>query len=154
MGKKYKLPLSVGFAALCDHIKAIKKTADQSGSAVTNLAEAVDATVDEIEGVLNEKQDIMPAVPFTIPTTGWGTDNSVPQFPNCYDVTVTGLLDTDVVAVDVAPASEDVARAANFTQTQSYAGAFRLRAKNVPAAAITAQYRIINTVAYTGEEAT
>lgn len=151
---KYKLPLSVGFAALIDHIKAIKKTADQSGSAVTELAEAVDATVGEIEEVLNAKQDIMPKAPLTIPTTGWSTDSTVPDYPNCYDVVVSGLLDTDVVAVDVAPASEDVARAANFTQTESYAGKFRLRAKNVPTSAITAQYRIINTVEYTGEEAT
>lgn len=154
MGKKYKLPLSVGFAALCEHIKAIKKTADQSGSAVTELAMATEQAVTEIEGALNEKQDVNPAVAFTIPTTGWGTDSSVSGYTRYYDVTVTGLKETDVVAVDVAPSSEDTARAANFTQTQSYAGEFRLRAKNVPAAAITAQYRIINTVAYTGEEAT
>ena len=112
---------------------------------------AIDRDADAVEDIrdaLKEKQNVNPAVAFTIPTSGWSTDSSVSGYTKCYDVTVAGLLDTDVVAVDVAPASENVARAANFTQTQSYAGKFRLRAEKVPTAAITAQYRVINTVAY------
>jgi len=57
MGKNIKLPLEKGFAALCNHIKAIKQTAEQSGSAVTALAQATAASLEEIEGILNEKQD-------------------------------------------------------------------------------------------------
>lgn len=153
MGKtKYKLPLAVGFAALCDNIKAIRKTAEQSGSAVSTLAEATSNALDEVDDILMEKQDINPAVTFTIPTTGWGSDDTVPQFPNFYDVAVSNLLESDVVAVDVAPGSADAARAANFTTTQTYAGKFRLRAKNVPSKAIEEQYRIINTVKYTVQE--
>lgn len=140
--KKYKLPLEVGFAALCDHIKAIRKTADASGSAVSALAEAVGETVEEIESILNEKQDIHVPVSFTIPTTGWGTDTSVADFPNYYDVAVSGLLETDVVAVTTAPGSAVAARAADFTTVQSYAGKFRLRCKAIPAKAIVATYQI------------
>lgn len=149
---KYKLPLSVGFTALCNHIKSIKKTAEQSGSAVSALAEATGKALDEVDDILMEKLDITPATVFTIPTTGWGSDSTVPKFPNYYDVAVPDLLESDVVAVDVAPGGADAARAANFTTTQTYAGKFRLRAKNVPAEAITAQYRIINTVKYTAQE--
>lgn len=49
----------------------------------------------------------------------------------------------DYVAVDVAPASSAVARAANFVATESRAGILRLRAASVPTAAISAQYHII-----------
>ena len=85
---------------------------------------------------------------FTIPASGWGTDSSVPSHPNYIDVTVPGLLATDIVAVDVAPGSTAVARAANFAATESYAGKFRLRAETVPTEAISAQYHITNTVSY------
>lgn len=116
---------------------------------IGDLAEATAQSVDEIDGILHEKQDINSKVAFTIPTTGWGTDSSVPQHPKFIDITVSGLLETDIVAVDVAPGSSEIARAANFTNTQSYAGKFRLRAASVPTAAISAQYHIINTVKYT-----
>ena len=85
---------------------------------------------------------------FTIPASGWGTDNSVPSHPCYIDVTVPGLLATDIVAVDVAPGSVTVAQAANFAPTESFAGKFRLRAETVPAGAIAAQYHITNTVSY------
>ena len=106
-----KALLGGGLAALCEHIKGIRTT-------VGDLAEATAQSVDEIDGILHEKQDINSKVAFTIPTTGWGTDSYVPQHPK-------------------------------FTNTQSYAGKFRLRAASVPTAAISAQYHIINTVKYT-----
>lgn len=137
-----KALLGGGLAALCEHIKGIRTT-------VGDLAEATAQSVDEIDGILHEKQDINSKVAFTIPTTGWGTDSSVPQHSKFIDITVSGLLETDIVAVDVAPGSSEIARAANFTNTQSYAGKFRLRAASVPTAAISAQYHIINTVKYT-----
>ena len=127
-----KALLGGGLAALCEHIKDIRTT-------VGDLAEATAQSVDEIDGILHEKQDINSKVAFTIPTTGWGTDSSVLQHPKFIDI----------VAVDVAPGSSEIARAANFTNTQSYAGKFRLRAASVPTAAISAQYHIINTVKYT-----
>ncbi|MBR2132586.1 MAG: hypothetical protein IJ955_08690 [Oscillospiraceae bacterium] len=85
------------------------------------------------------------AVPFTIPVTGWGTDGSVPGHPLCYDIAVEGLSETDIVCVDVAPAYVAVARAADFSTVESYAGRFRLRAKRIPAQPIQAQYRMVRT---------
>lgn len=108
-----------------------------------------------LDGLELGKQDISPAVDLVIPTTGWGTDTSVPSHPQYYDIAVTGLQEQDIVAVEVAPGSCDVARAASFANTQSYAGKVRLRAKSVPTEAITAQYRIIKIAsnAAQGEEA-
>ena len=73
-----KALLGGGLAALCEHIKGIRTT-------VGDLAEATAQSVDEIDGILHEKQDINSKVAFTIPTTGWGTDSSVPQHPKFID---------------------------------------------------------------------
>ena len=122
-----KVPLKTSFAFLCGFIGTLR---------------------DGLELLAQNKADVNAVVNFTIPTSGWGTDNTVPSHPNYIDIAVTSLLDTDIVEVNVAPESVNTARAANFTVTQSYAGKFRLRAEKIPTAAISAQYHIINTVAY------
>lgn len=127
MNRPAKLPLEESFAWLCEFIGTLHK-------GLVLLSE--------------NKHDVNGAVSFTIPASGWKTGGSDPDFPNYIDITVPGLLDTDIVAVDVAPGSVSVARAANFTTTQSFAGMFRLRAESIPTEAIAAQYHISNTVAY------
>ena len=122
-----KLPREASFAWLCGFIGTLR-----SG----------------LEMLSTDKHDINAAVGFTIPVSGWGTDNTVPSHPHYIDITVNGLRASDIVAVNVAPESAPVARAANFTNTQSYAGKFRLRAESVPTEAITAQYHVTNTAAY------
>lgn len=57
MGKKIKLPLETGLSALCNHIRAIKQTAEQSGSAVSSLAQATADSIGEIEDILDSKVD-------------------------------------------------------------------------------------------------
>ena len=80
---------------------------------------------------------------FTIPVDGWETDSTVPKFPFCCDIAVTGLSARDVVCVDVVPVCANIARAADFTTVESFDGKFRLRAKRIPAQAIQAQYRVV-----------
>ncbi len=122
-----KLPKEYSFAYLCGYVAAIR---------------------DGFTTILDDKQDIHGATSLTIPATGWGTDSSVPDYPYYKDFTVSGLLATDIVDINIAPASALTASAAEFLGTESSAGSFRLRCKNVPAAAITAQYHITNTVGY------
>ena len=126
-----KLPLETSFAWLCGFIGTLS-------SGLQLLAAG--------------KEEVNDKVDFTIPVSGWGTDSSVPTHPNYIDITMSGLLASDIVAVDVAPGSVSVARAANFTTTQSYAGKFRLRCETIPTAAISAQYHITNTENYETEE--
>ena len=114
-----------------------------------DFARRVDQRLDKLE--LN-RQRITPLVPITISTEGWGTDETYSKYPNCYDIEIDGVLETDVAVVESLPESEDVVRAANFMQTQTYAGKVRLRAENVPTEAISAQYRIINAVPYGAQE--
>ena len=125
--KPTKVPMPTSFAWLCGFIGTLH-------TCLNVLAQG--------------KLDVNAKVDFTIPVSGWGTDNTVPTHPNYIDITVPGLLATDIVAVDVAPASASVAETANFASTESYAGRFRLRAENVPTTAITAQYHITNTADY------
>ena len=125
-----KLPLESSFASLCAFIGNLRTGLLMLGQC---------------------KQDINAAVAFTIPTTGWGTDTTVPQYPYYLDIDVSGLLATDIVDVNVAPANAWTASAAEFTSTQSYAGKFRLRCANIPEAAISAEYHVTNTVEYTAE---
>lgn len=94
-------------------------------------------------GVDGVKADKTEFISFSIPATGWKTDSSVPGYTNYIDIAISGLTAADYVAVDVAPSSSAVARAANFVATESRAGILRLRAASVPTATISAQYHII-----------
>ena len=46
---------------------------------------------------------------FTIPITGWQTDDTVPGFTNYIDIAIDGMTDVDIVNVNVAPVSTTVA---------------------------------------------
>lgn len=130
MKKPFKLPLSTSFSWLCGFIGTLH------------------------DGVLllgSNKHDVNAAVPFTIPAAGWGTDTSVSSHPNYIDITVDGLLSSDIVDVNVSPVSAAVASAAEFTNTESFNGKFRLRCKYVPEAEISAEYHVTNTVEYAAE---
>lgn len=80
---------------------------------------------------------------FTIPITGWLNDSAIDGYANYIDISIENLTDEDVVNVTVAPISTSVAAKAQFTNTESLNGVLRLRAKNVPEAAISAQWYIV-----------
>jgi len=54
---KIKALLSAGLSSLCANIKTIRETAESSGSAAAQVAQALADHVGEVEGVLNDKQD-------------------------------------------------------------------------------------------------
>ena len=139
---KVKALLGTGLAALCSHIK-------QCNTVVSELANATADSIDEVDDILHEKQDIMAAVSFKIPVDGWGEDDSSPGYFYC-DIPIAGLLVTDIV--DVLPEFYDVAGAAGFIATESLNGKLRLRAANIPVDEISAQYHITSTVKYTDEQ--
>ena len=118
----------------------LRAVSQKSKDRAAQVADAAAAALDEMDGVKADKTEF---VSFSIPATGWKTDSSVPGYTNYIDIAISGLTAADYVAVDVAPASSVVARAANFVATESRAGILRLRAASVPTAAISAQYHII-----------
>ena len=120
-------------------LSQLRAVSQKSKDRAAQVADAAAAALDEMDGVKADKTEF---VSFSIPATGWKTDSSVPGYTNYIDIAISGLT-ADYVAVDVAPASSAVARAANFVATESRAGILRLRAASVPTAAISAQYHII-----------
>ena len=131
MTKPAKIPLSASFAWLCGFIGTLH-------TAINVLATG--------------KADTPISGEITIPVTGWETDNTVPSHPNYIDIQMDGLLATDIVEIDVAPGSVAVARAANFSNTESYDGRLRLRAEKVPTAAISVQYHIMGSTFQENQE--
>lgn len=152
MGKNIKLPLAAGFAALCNHIATIRKTAEQSGSAVSALAQATAASIEEIEGILGEKQDAVNAVPFTIPATGWASEEidesgedegmeDMHEYSYYYDLAVDGITARDRADVTISPGSVAAATACGLCPaTETLAGKIRLRSVNKPSEDIVAEY--------------
>ena len=116
-------------------LSQLRAVSQKSKDRAAQVADAAAAALDEMDGVKADKTEF---VSFSIPATGWKTDSSVPGYTNYIDIAISGL-----TAVDAAPASSAVARAANFVATESRAGILRLRAASVPTATISAQYHII-----------
>lgn len=129
-------------------LSQLRAVSQKSKDRAAQVADAAAAALDEMDGVKADKTEF---VSFSIPATGWKTDSSVPGYTNYIDIAISGLTAADYVAVDVAPASSAVARAANFVETESRADILRLRAASVPTATISAQYHII-TVATAAKE--
>lgn len=121
-------------------LSQLRAVSQKSKDRAAQVADTAAAALDEMDGVKADKTEF---VSFSIPATGWKTDSSVPGYTNYIDIAISGLTAADYVAVDVAPASSTVARAANFVATESRAGILRLRAASVPTATISAQYHII-----------
>lgn len=121
-------------------LSQLRAVSQQSKDRAAQVADTAAAALDEMDGVKADKTEF---VSFSIPATGWKTDSSVPGYTNYIDIAISGLTAADYVAVDVAPSSSAVARAANFVATESSAGILRLRAASVPTATISAQYHII-----------
>lgn len=96
-----------------------------------------------LETTVTGKADKAIITSFTIPTDGWLVDSSVTGFENYIDISITGLTAADVVNVDVAPSSSNVASVAQFANTETQDGFLRLRARNVPSAEISAQWYIV-----------
>ena len=126
--------------------------ADDQNITLRQLKEALRLADQRLDALELGRQRITPMVAVTIPATGWENDDAYPKYPHRCDVAISGLLETDIVAMESLPESYDAARAAGFMQTESYAGYVRLRAKHVPTEAILAQYRVIKTAPYAAQE--
>ena len=106
---------------------------------IAELAQTVSNLLEEVDKVKADKPEYIDII---IPATGWQTDSTVTGYTHYLDIPISNLTENDEVAVTVVPASKAVADAARFTATESLAGVLRLRATNVPSAAITAQYDV------------
>lgn len=132
-----------GLAVLCSAIKTNEQTAEQAGSAVTQLSQAMRQGFQEIEDALN---DFPTATPFSIPADAslWVLDsNEESDYKWHYDVTVTDVSVADVAIVTISRSGMESARRCGLCpQNETLAGKIRLRAISVPPSSIEAEYYV------------
>lgn len=110
--------------------------------AISLVLEFVESTDADLEAMDAKKADKPKAVACTIPTSGWGSDNTE-GYPNFYDIAVSGVTANDRADVTLAPSGLDTAVTCGLCQTcETLAGKIRLRAATIPASEIAAQYWI------------
>lgn len=148
MGKNIKLPLEAGFATLCNHIKAIRATAEQSGSAVAALAESTAASLKEIDSLFDGKQGKAAFQTVTLPVNDWianeDAESLAAGYAFCCDAVVAGVTAKDSAESILSYASMTAARAASMSPTSEVLGGkIRYYAVAKPAAAIILQVRPI-----------
>lgn len=123
-------------------LTTLKHMQDAVDRLLDKITQVASAAADAIDEVAQAKADKVKPVNLTIPTDGWKSD-STKNYPHYLDIAVTELTTDDTVELVIEPESADIALAAGMPCTESRAGVLRLRAKNVPTAAIKACYYIV-----------
>ena len=77
----------------------------------------------------------------TIPVSGWKTDTSVADYPYYYEISASSVTANDLASVIIAPGSQSVAMACGMCPTnETLSGKIKIRARNIPAKSISAEY--------------
>lgn len=123
-----------------EHLKACAEEArDYAGGLVAKLAKTATEAIEELE---QAKADKAQSVAITIPATGW-TSDSGGDYPHYYDIAAEGVTANDRAAITIAPGSLGTAKTCGLCATnETMAGKIRVRAIQVPAEAISAEFWI------------
>lgn len=123
-----------------EHLKACAEEArDYAGGLVAKLAKAATEAIEELE---QAKADKAQSVAITIPATGWASDSGG-DYPHYYDIAAEGVTANDRAAITIAPGSLGTAKTCGLCATnETMAGKIRVRAIQVPAEAISAEFWI------------
>ena len=95
-----------------------------------------------LKNLIDKKPDEMKLYPITIPAEGWKSDGSI-SYPYYIDIQISGIKESDCIAVTISPEDIDVAKAAYFTTTEAKNNVLRLRAKYTPQKEISAFYYFV-----------
>lgn len=123
-----------------EHLKACAEEArDYAGGLVAKLAKTATEAIEELE---QAKADKAQSVAITIPATGWASDSGG-DYPHYYDIAAEGVTANDRAAITIAPGSLGTAKTCGLcTTNETMAGKIRVRAIQVPAEAISAEFWI------------
>lgn len=123
-----------------EHLKACAEEArDYAGGLVAKLAKTATEAIEELE---QAKADKAQSVAITIPATGWASDSGR-DYPHYYDIAAEGVTANDRAAITIAPGSLGTAKTCGLCATnETMAGKIRVRAIQVPAEAISAEFWI------------
>ena len=128
----------MGKPSLIQQLRACAAAAKQfTGGLVLEAVESMTNALDEME---SSKADKPAAVSFTIPKSGWASDSTA-DYPQYYDIAVSGVTAKDRADITVAPAGLKTAADCGLCpSSETLAGKIRLRAVSVPAKTISAVY--------------
>lgn len=123
-----------------EHLKACAEEArDYAGGLVAKLVKTATEAIEELE---QAKADKAQSVAITIPATGWASDSGG-DYPHYYDIAAEGVTANDRAAITIAPGSLGTAKTCGLCATnETMAGKIRVRAIQVPAEAISAEFWI------------
>ena len=123
-----------------EHLRACAEEArDYAGGLVAKLAKTATEAIEELE---RAKADKAQSVAITIPATGWASDSGG-DYPHYYDIAAEGGTANDRAAITIAPGSLGTAKTCGLCATnETMAGKIRVRAIQVPAEAISAEFWI------------
>lgn len=132
-----------GLAVICDAVKANAVAAENAGTAVTALSQAMAQGFAELEAAIN---DFPLVTAFSIPADSeeWTLDDSeTSDYKYYHDVTVADLTAYDIAIVTISRNSFQTARLCGLCQqNETLAGAIRIRARSVPTSNIAAEYYV------------
>jgi len=116
----------------------MKSLALRAKTEIAQLAQVTAEAIEEVEGL---KLDKTQEVSATIPVSGWSTGTG--SYPRYYDLTAADVTAADEVRVYLAYDSMQAAVDCGMSSTcETLAGKIRIRAKQVPASALSVKYRI------------
>ena len=123
-----------------EHLRACAEEArDYAGGLVAKLAKTATEAIEELE---QAKADRAQSVAITIPATGWASETGG-DYPHYYDIAAEGVTASDRAEITIAPGSLGTAKACGLCATnETMTGKIRVRAINIPAEAISAEFWI------------
>lgn len=151
---KWKITDAPAFSALINFIKQTKAASDTNASEVAGLQEDIQGLAEQTTSMFtqvdtalsemdSEKLDKTNGVAATIPASGWASDTSIGDYPNYYDLAVTGVTASDRASVIISPTSIKTAISCGLCPTcETIEGKIRIRSVEIPSAAISVQYWI------------
>lgn len=110
-----------------------------------SVGEATKATQDADGNVITEKYSPKPQkISLAIPSAGWATDSSDTKYGFYYEAAIENLAVGDVLNANIAPESHGISIVCGLCPTiEIFDGKIRLKAKEKPAAEISAEYFIL-----------
>ena len=139
---KRTLP-SEGLAVICDAVKANAAAAENAGTAVAALSQAMAQGFEELEAAIN---DFPLVTAFSIPANAesWTLDsNETSEYKYRHDVTAEGVTAADVAIVTISRSGIAAAGICGLCpQNETLTGKIRIRSKFVPTSSIAAEYYV------------
>lgn len=128
----------------------LRNTSQAAKNFVNNIIGNIAGTVaDCLLDLAKKKADKITVSSFSIPASGWVADSSVVGYAVHLDIPVTGITNTDVATITLAPSSVRISKECGLCPTnETISGKIRLWAMKAPTSTMSSE--LIIQKQYTG----